>query len=62
MSTLAPHIEAAALRETEDALRELVKVAQNIGCGNPSIAMMLRSVAEDLHPVTIVHEEPTLPQ
>lgn len=60
--SLAPVIEASALRETEDALRELVRVAQNIGCRNLSLALMLRAVADDLDPPQIVHAEPALPQ
>lgn len=62
MSTLAPVLEAAALRETEDALRELVKCGQNIGCSNISLALMLRSVADEIDAPTIIHAEPILPQ
>lgn len=59
---LAPAVEAAALQETEEALRELVKVGHNIGCHKASLAMMLRAVADELAPVGIIHDEPPLPQ
>lgn len=59
---LDPVTEAAALRETEDALRELMKVGTNIGCRKVSLAMMLRAVADEYDPPTILHPEPTLPQ
>ena len=39
---LDPVTEASALRETEDAMRELVKVGENIGCSKVSLASMLR--------------------
>lgn len=59
---LDPVTEASALRETEDALRELVKVGVNIGCRKVSLAMMLRAVADEYDPPTIIHAEPALPQ
>ena len=50
-----PSIEAAAMRETEDALRQFVQVAQNVGLSKVSIAMMLHTVADELDPPTL-HE------
>ena len=46
--------EAAALRETEDALRDLMQVGKNIGLRKASLAMMLRNVADDLDPPSIL--------
>ena len=46
--------EAAALRETEDALRELVQAGKNIGLKKASLAMMLRNVADELDPPSIL--------
>ena len=51
---LTPIIEAQALRETEDALREFVRVAHNVGLAKPSIAMMLRSVADEMDPPHLI--------
>lgn len=52
--SLAPTIEAAALRETEDYLREFIRAASNTGIGKPSLALMLRAVADELDPPLIV--------
>lgn len=52
--SLAPTIEAAALRETEDYLREFIRAASNTGIGKPSLALMLRAVADELDPPQIV--------
>lgn len=46
--SLSQTIEAQALRETEDSLRELMRVGHNIGLKKASLAMMLRTVADDL--------------
>lgn len=43
-------IEEAVLRESEDSLRELAQVFENVGLEKMQIAMMLRAVAEDLDP------------
>lgn len=45
---LAPVIEAAAMRETEDALREFMRVAHNAGLSNTALAIMLRVVADEI--------------
>ena len=57
-----PVLEAAALRESEDTLRELVAAFKNIGLEKEQISMMLRAVAEELSPTLIIHQEPLLPQ
>lgn len=59
---LAPQVEAQALDETEKALRELMTCGHNIGCNKISLAMMLRSLADEFDPPTIIHPEPVLPQ
>ena len=46
--------EAAALRETEDALRQLIQVGKNIGIKKASLAMMLRNVADEMDPPSIL--------
>lgn len=51
-----PTMEAAVLRESEDTLRELTTAFKNIGLHPAQIAMMLRSVAEELDPVLVVSE------
>lgn len=48
--TLDPVIEAAALRQTEDALREMMTAAKNCGMSKASIALMLRSLADEMDP------------
>lgn len=50
MSALTPVIEARALQETEDALREFLQAAQNIGLTKESLGMMLRTVADEISP------------
>lgn len=60
--SLAPQVEAAALDETEKALRELMTVGRNIGCNKVSLAMMLRTVADEMDPPTLIHPEPELAQ
>lgn len=47
-------IEAGALDETEQAMREIVKVGHNIGLSKPALAMMLRAIADELLPPIIV--------
>lgn len=56
--SLAAVIEAQAMRETEDSLREFVKVCQNIGLNKVSIAMLLRTVADELDPPSILMPMP----
>ena len=51
---LTAELEASALRETEDALRELVTVGRNIGLRKISLAMLLRNVADELDPPSIL--------
>mgnify|MGYP001081321857 CR=1 FL=1 len=48
--SLTPAIEAAALRESEDALRELITAFTNIGLTKDQVALMLREVADELSP------------
>ena len=43
-----PVIEAAALRESEAALDELLQVFENIGLSKGAVAMMLRAKAAKL--------------
>lgn len=47
---LDPVIEAAALDQTEQALRELVQVSINCGLKRMQLVLMLRKVAEDFEP------------
>ena len=47
---LDPVTEAAAMRESEDALRDMLKVFHNIGLGKEQIAMLLRSLADEVSP------------
>lgn len=54
MPNLDPVIEAAAMRESEDALRELVQVFQNVGLGKPQVATMLRAIADQIDPPTVI--------
>lgn len=46
--------EAGAMRETEDALRDLMQVGKNIGLNKVSLASMLRSVADEMDPPSIL--------
>ena len=46
--------EAGALRETEDAIRELMSVGKTIGLNRMSLASMLRSVADEMDPPSIL--------
>jgi hypothetical protein len=62
MKELSPVIEAAAMRQTEDALRELMQTAENVGLSRPGLAMLLRTVADELQPPGIIHDAPTLTQ
>lgn len=48
--SLDPKVEAAALSQTEDAMRELVQTARNCGMHKESLAMMLRAIADELSP------------
>ena len=59
---LSPQVEAQALQETEDAVRELMKVGHNIGCHKASLAMMLRTIAEEMAPSIVVHPAPPMSQ
>lgn len=45
-----PTLEASALTQTEDALRELVQAAVNIGLNKASLRLMLLNVADDMKP------------
>jgi hypothetical protein len=51
---VSPIIEAQALRETEESLREFITVARNIGLSRGSLALMLRTVADELVPPTVI--------
>jgi hypothetical protein len=53
---MTPEMEAAVLRESEDTLRELTTAYRNVGLNPVQIAMMLRSVAEELDPILIVSD------
>jgi hypothetical protein len=53
---MTPEMEAAVLRESEDTLRELTTAYRNVGLNPVQIAMMLRSVAEELDPILVVSE------
>lgn len=46
--------EASAMRETEVAMRELIAVGKNIGLEKVSLAMMLRDLADELDPPSIL--------
>lgn len=46
--------EASAMRETEVAMRELIAVGKNIGLKKASLAMMLRDLADELDPPSIL--------
>lgn len=46
--------EAGALRETEDALRELMSVGKNIGLRKAALAMLLRDLADEMDPPSIL--------
>ncbi len=46
--------EASAMRETEVAMRELIAVGKNIGLKKVSLAMMLRDLADELDPPSIL--------
>ena len=58
--SLAPVVEAAALRETEDTLRELIRCARLCGMEKAALALMLRTLAEELHPQLIVEGNDTI--
>ena len=47
-------MEASAMHETENALRELMQVGKNIGLRKASLAMMLRAVADEMDPPSII--------
>ena len=47
-------LEASAMHETENALRELMQVGKNIGLRKASLAMMLRSIADEMDPPSII--------
>ena len=53
MSELDPVMEAAVLKETEDALREFCRAANNCGLKRMQIAMMLRRLADDYGAIEI---------
>lgn len=58
--SLSPTVEAAAMRQTEDAFRELVMVSQNIGLSKESIALLLRTLADEISPPLVVTETKTI--
>lgn len=60
--TLNPVIEAAALRETEHSLLDLVQCAINCGLEKSVIAFMMRTIADQIDPPSFIHPEPDLPQ
>jgi hypothetical protein len=60
--TIPAIIEAQVLNQTEDALREFVSTAINVGISKPQMILMLRQVAADLQGRVIIHEEPATPQ
>lgn len=47
-------IESGALDETEKALREIVQVGQNIGLHKAQLALMLRTIADEMNPPIII--------
>jgi hypothetical protein len=51
MSDLDPAMEAALLRQTEDALHEMCQAANNCGMKNAQLAMMLRREADKWAPL-----------
>lgn len=55
-----PIIESAALDQTEEALRDFVRAACNIGLSKGQVAVMLHKVADDLVPPIIVPEGMTV--
>lgn len=54
LSELGPAGEAEALKETENAFRELVQYATQAGIPKVQIAMMLRSIATELQPPLVI--------
>ncbi len=47
-------MEQAVLKQSEDALREMVQAFRNIGMPDAVVAMMLREVADDIDPPRIL--------
>ena len=51
----SPEMEAAVMKQSEDALRELALTFRNVGIAKAQIAMMLRSVAYEIDPPSLLH-------
>jgi hypothetical protein len=58
--SLAPIVETAVLKETEEALAEFVTVSLNVGLSKSQMAMMLRSKADEIAPPLIIPHSATL--
>lgn len=54
---MTPELEAAVLKESEAALRELVTAFHNVGLSKGVIAFMLRQVAEETQETIVVPNE-----
>ena len=50
----SPEMEQAVLKESEDALREMVQAFENVGVPRAVISIMLRAVADDIDPPRIL--------
>lgn len=50
LSIGSPEVEAQALNETEDAMRELIKTGRLIGISKASLAFMLNRLSNELMP------------
>jgi len=55
MNFASPEMEAAVMKQSEDALRELATTFRNVGIPKAQIAMMLRSVADEIDPPSLLH-------
>lgn len=47
---MTPEMEGAILKETEQAMRELIQAAENVGLHDVQVAMMLRRIANEIDP------------
>ncbi len=54
---MTPEMEAAVLKESEGALRELVAAFINVGLSKGTVAFMLRQVAEEMQETIVVPHE-----
>lgn len=59
-SPLTPTIEAALLDQTESALREFTTVGMNCGISKGQMAMMLRTMADELCPPIVIPQTMTV--